>query len=77
MRKWLKDLRNEKGLTMKELGEKLGISESYYCAIEKGDRQKNMDITLVAALSAALGVSISIIAQYESDMRAASGNISV
>ena len=76
MREWLKNLRTEKGFTMKELAAKLGISESYYCAIENGDRQKNMDITLVAALSAALGVSISMIAQYESDMHATARNAS-
>ncbi|MBE6959943.1 MAG: helix-turn-helix transcriptional regulator [Ruminococcaceae bacterium] len=77
MRQWLKNLRTEKKLTMKELATKLGISESYYCAIENGDRQKNMDITLVAALSAALGVSISAIAQYESDVQAATRSASM
>lgn len=35
MREWLKSLRTEKGLTMKDMGQKLCISESYYCAIEK------------------------------------------
>ena len=39
MRDWLKNLRIEKKLTMKELASKLGISESYYCAIENGERQ--------------------------------------
>lgn len=65
MRKWLRDLRNEKGLTMKELGEKLHISESYYCAIENGDRQKNMDVTLAVGLAEAFEVPISRIIELD------------
>ena len=67
MREWLKDLRTERGLTMKQLGEKLGISESYYCAIENGVRQKKMDVMLISALSVALDVSMSDIVQLESE----------
>lgn len=69
MRNWLKNLRIEKKLTQKELGAKLGISESYYCAIENGERQKNMDMILVSGLSAALGVSMAKIVQMENDYR--------
>lgn len=69
MRKWLKNLRIEKKYTQKELGSKLGISESYYCAIENGERQKKMDMMLVSGLSAALGVSVARIAQLEADYR--------
>jgi transcriptional regulator with XRE-family HTH domain len=65
MREWLKDLRQKKGLKMKELAEKLDISESYYCAIENGERQKRMDITLVAKISEALQISVSEIVQME------------
>lgn len=65
MRGWLKNLRIEKGYTMKSLGDKLGISESYYCAIENGSRQKKMDISIIIALSAALAVPIAEIVQME------------
>lgn len=65
MREWLKSARTEKNLTMKEMGSKLGISESYYCAIENGTRQRKMDYALVAALSAILDMSINAIAQRE------------
>lgn len=65
MRKWLKDLRVEKGLTMKELGGKLHISESYYCAIESGDRQKNMDVAIAVGLAEAFGVPISRIIELD------------
>lgn len=67
MREWLKNARIERGLTMKELGMKLGISESYYCSIEAGTRQKNMDLSLVAALASALGISVADIVQFERD----------
>ncbi len=65
MREWLRDLRNQKGLTMKNMAEKLGISESYYCAIENGERQKKMDMLLASGLSAILEVPVSRIVQLD------------
>ena len=67
MRSWLKDARTAKGLTMKQMGEKLNITESYYCAIEAGDRQKDMDLSLVAGLSTVLGIPIAEISALESE----------
>ena len=58
MREWLRKLRNEKGLTMKDMGEKLGISESYYCAIENGDRQKKMDMMIASGLATIFEISV-------------------
>ena len=52
MRDWLIALRNEKGMTTQEVAKSLGISESYYCEIESGDRQKKMDMVLIASLAA-------------------------
>ena len=72
MREWLRNARVEKDLTMKELGAKLGISESYYCGIENGARQKKMDITLVAAPSVALDMPVAVIAQHECEYLATS-----
>lgn len=66
MRIWLRDKRLEAGLTMKEIGEKLHISESYYCEIENGNRQKKMDIVLLSGLSIILGVPIAEIVELES-----------
>ncbi len=65
MREWLKELRVKKGLTMKETGEKLGISESYYCAIENGERQKKMDMILAAGISTVFDVPIADIVRME------------
>ena len=67
MRDWLKEKRAEKKLTMKELGAKLGISESYYCAIEKGDRQKRMDMMLVTGIATALNMPVSEVVRLESE----------
>lgn len=66
MREWLKSLRLKNGYTMKDMGEKLGISESYYCAIENGDRQKKMDMLVASSLATIFKVSISKIANFES-----------
>lgn len=70
MREWLKNLRIEKGYTMKGLGEKLGVSESYYCSNENGTRQKKMDISIIIALSSALDVPIAEIVQMEAGQQA-------
>lgn len=67
MRFWLKDAREKRGETMKSLAEKLNISESYYCSIENGTRQKRMDVSLASKLSVALGISIIDIVTNEAD----------
>lgn len=67
MRVWLQNARTEKNLTMKEMSAKLGISESYYCSIENGTRQKKMEIGLAVAISVILGMSVETIAQHESE----------
>ena len=58
-------MRMKRGLTMKEMGDELHISESYYCAIENGDRQKKMDITLAVGLARILCVSVEHIIELD------------
>ena len=65
MRDWLFNSRKEKDLTQAQIAERIGITESYYCMIENGDRQKRMDITLVAKLSDILDIPIAKIAELE------------
>lgn len=65
MRLWLRSAREKAGFTMKQLAEGLHISESYYCAIENGSRQQNMDISLAQNLSDILGVPIKQILDEE------------
>lgn len=66
MRKWLLEARTKSGLTMAQMADKIGISESYYSYIENGERQKNMDITLATKLSMILNIPISEIVEMES-----------
>lgn len=67
MRDWLKTLRKKKGLTMKQLSGKLGISEGYYCSIERGEKKKTLDLNLAQGLSKALGVSLRKIAEMDGE----------
>ncbi len=69
MREYLVSLRKEKGLTQKQLADKLDISESYYNQIEKGERQKRMDITILDKLAIALDVSIPDLINYENALK--------
>lgn len=69
MRDWLKESRLKNGLTMKELADKLSLSESYYNYIEKGMRQKDMDLSLAVGISNALGVPIKKILVEEEKLR--------
>lgn len=65
MRDWLKEKRRERGYTMAQMAEKLGITESYYSLIEAGDRQKKMDMILAGKLSDVLGITMQQIAEME------------
>ena len=67
MREWLKQASTDRGLTMKELSERLGISEGDYCYIEQGLRQKKMDIVLIGGLSSALNIPISDVVRQEAE----------
>lgn len=55
-RKWLKDLRKEKGLTLKELGQRVGHSESYLFHLENGTRKgKGLTVELICRIATATG----------------------
>ena len=73
MREWLKNAREEKKLTMKDIAAKLHISESYYCSIENGYRQKNMDIVLAEKLGEVLEIPLKRILEYEAKLRETGG----
>lgn len=65
MRGWMQKAREKSGMTMKEVAEKLNITEAYYSLIESGERQKKLDITIAAKMSDAFGVSIEEIVKNE------------
>lgn len=58
MRDWLRRSREEKGLTIAEMAQKLDISLSYYSLVESGKRQKKMDITLLTRISSVLDLPL-------------------
>ncbi len=49
MREKLREVRRNKGLTQREMAEKLKISKSYYCLIEKGKRGLSLELALKIA----------------------------
>lgn len=59
--------RRTRGLTMKAIATELGISESYYSMIERGERQQSLNLTLAAKLSSVLGVSLEYIGRQEAE----------
>ncbi|PIC81071.1 transcriptional regulator [Sporosarcina sp. P18a] len=50
MRKWLKELRVEKGLTQKSVAERSNIERAYYTMIEAGDRNPSVHVAKSIAL---------------------------
>ena len=68
MRGYLKNMRENKGMTQQDVAGQLGISYQYYSLIENGDRQKNMDITLAAKIAAVFGVEIGEIVRLEKEV---------
>ncbi len=65
MREWLKDLRNEKGLSQSEIAMELGMGQSYYAMIENGERQKDMSVSMAEKLAGVLDVPLTVILDNE------------
>lgn len=70
MRNWLKKLRNEKKLTQQDVANEMEMSLSNYNLIESGERQKDLDLSLVVKLAEILGVSINYIIEEEEKLKA-------
>ena len=69
MRSWLKTLRCKKGLSQQEIADKLEIAQQYYSLIENGERQKDLDLSLVIKLAKIFGVSVDYIIAEEEKLR--------
>ena len=65
MRNWLKELRSQNGYTQTEVANKLGISQNYYCSIESGERQKDLDLSFITRIASIFNVSIEWIVERE------------
>lgn len=55
MRKWLSEIREKCGLSQAATAKKAGISQSYYAAIETGDRGKPLNANIAKRISEVLG----------------------
>lgn len=71
MRKYLKELRECAEMTQDEIANKLGVSRSYYVRIERGERQKDIDLSLAAKLAEIFGVSVEWIIEQERQNKSA------
>ena len=65
MRTWLYNLRTANYLSASEMAKRLGISPAYYSLIERGERQKSMNIDLAAKIANLAGIPISSVVMYE------------
>ena len=65
VRHWMVEAREAKGLSCKEAGELLDMSESYYYRIETGMGKKRFDLPFAVALSKVLGVPLTEICDRE------------
>jgi DNA-binding XRE family transcriptional regulator len=55
-REWLKDLRKEKGLTVRDLAKEIGVSWTHYSDIENG--RKNPSLKLAVNMSKYFGFNV-------------------
>jgi transcriptional regulator with XRE-family HTH domain len=76
MREYLKNLRINSNMTMQDVADAFGITKQYYEMIESGDRQKKMDVTLLAKISSLFNVPIERIAMYEQEIMSRKENAS-
>lgn len=59
MRDYLKKARLSLRMTQEDVAKRIGISANYYCSIEKGERQRDMNASILIALSEVLRIPIS------------------
>ena len=58
-------LRVKQNESQQSVADALGISRQYYSLIESGERQKNMDITLLSKLSDVFGIPLAEMVEME------------
>ena len=65
MRSYLRDMRNEMGLSQGTVADKMGVAQNTYAMIELGERQVDMSLSVIKKLSNAFGVPIEFIIEQE------------
>lgn len=70
----IKYFRSVGKLTQKELAEKSGISKSYLCLIEKGEREASIGV--LQSISDALSIPVAVVVLIASESEELEGDIS-
>lgn len=66
-RKYLRDLREDCGLSRRDMARAMGITEAYYGQIELGRRLSDLPLSMITKLSEVLGVSSDEIFRMENE----------
>lgn len=69
MREYLKQMRERANLSQEEVADVIGLSRAYYSRVESGERQKDLNLSLVIRLSEALDVSVDRIIAEEDRLK--------
>ena len=69
MREWLKKLRTSKSMSQQYVSESINVTQQYYSCIENGERQKDLDLSLVIKLSKVFDVSVDYIISEEEKLK--------
>ncbi len=67
MRQYLIDMREQRNETQQDVANALGISRQYYAMIERGERQKNIDLMVISTLAAHFCIPVATLAEAEKD----------
>lgn len=70
MREYLRKIRQKKGLSQHTVAKELGICQYYYGMIERMERQKDLDLSLILKLSKLFDVSVDFIIAEEEKLKA-------
>lgn len=65
MRAWLKELRESNNLTQAQIAKRLGITQNYYCEIETGKKQADLNFSTAIKLAGIFNITLDDISRYE------------
>ena len=65
MREWLRNARTKAGMSQQEAANKLELTRQYYAMIEKGERQKSLDILLAQKIGSLFNLTLDQIADCD------------
>lgn len=69
MRTWLKDLREDRQLTVQKMAEELEIGADHYAVIENGQLPLNIPVLMAVKLSELFDIPLSRLILYEQEYK--------